>query len=512
MSSDQTDGSGSASSIALFIGMGFVLLLSGGIWFIRPWLHGIVYWVYTTPLLWIGIPLCLGFGVTIRAKVGSGSTSSITVICIIGLFALSTVSGTFAANTLGQATMADSQSIDQLHNTEPTQPRILPESVADRYASNTLDFPKYQTSDGDITIHNGTPHWSYALSPDGTWNQLTRQQHGTVMIDMSSQNAAVSTTTGDLKKGIGTAFYNNYRWQLLKHEQYLADYADPFMVLHEDNQYIAVPYTKPQFHWTPLPHTTPKWSGVMLVDETGETTDLSPEEARNHPALKDQKLYPFELTRERVTATKYRNGILNTYTSHDEEIELAPVPGDGNDQPFLMSTTDGPTYAVAAEPYGDAQGLTEIWLVDARTGQYHRYTPNGSMFGPRKATDYVRQAARTTDWDRFTPSEPLPVVIDEQLYWQVRVVPTDNSGLSYIAFVNAQTSDVQEVESTAAVTNFLENTDVPTNQTRGQNTSESTASPSMIVKRVAPNGTVIGTMTIHDNESVQIIQNNTTSN
>ncbi len=72
--------------------------------------------------------------------------------------------------------MADSQSIDQLRDTDPTHPRILPESVADRYASNTLDFPKYQTSDGDSTIHNGTPLWSYALSPDGTWNQLTKQQ------------------------------------------------------------------------------------------------------------------------------------------------------------------------------------------------------------------------------------------------------------------------------------------------------------------------------------------------
>lgn len=490
-----------------------VLLLIGCVgWLLRPWLHGLVYWLYTTPLLWIGLPVCVGIGLLLRERFESSSAMATVAVCVIGLLLLTTVAGTFAANTLGHATMQESQSIDQLRNTDATQPRILPQSVADRYASNTLDFPQYQVSEGDITINNGTPYWSYPLAPDGTWNHLTKQQHGTVMVDMTSQNAAVSTTTGDLQKGIGTAFYNNYEWHLLKHGKYLANYEDPFMVVHDDQQYIAVSYTEPQFHWLPLPHTTPEWGGVMLIDETGGITDLSPDEARNHPVLDDQRLYPFELTRERVGATKYRNGILNTYTAHDEEIELAPVPGEGNDQPFLTPTTEGPTYVVAAEPYGDAQGLSEIWLVDARTGQHYRYTPNETVFGPRKAADYVRQAARTTDWDRFTPSEPLPVIIDGQLYWQVRVIPNDNSGLSYIAFVNAHSSEVQEVETTAAVSNFLQNADVPANQTEDRNETESTTSPPMIVKRVGPNGTVRGTMTVHDNESIRIDQQNDTAN
>lgn len=515
MSIDPNDDASPPAAIpsnAPLIGGVILLLIAGGVWFFRPWLHGPIYWLYTTPLLWLGLPVCVGIGLFVRARFGNESAMPSVAICLIGLIFLTTVSGTFAANTLGQATMAESQSIDQPHDTDPAQPRVLPQSVADRYASNTLNFPKYQVADGDITIHNGTPHWSYALSPDGTWNHLTRQQHGTVMVDMTSQNTAVSTTTGDLQKGIGTIFYNNYRWHVLKHGKYLANYEDPFMVIHDDRQYIAVPYTEPQFHWLPFPHTTPKWGGVMLIDDGGEITDLSPEEAREHPVLDEQKLYPFDLTRERVAATKYRNGILNTYTAHEGEIEVAPVPGEGNDQPFLMPTTDGPTYVVAAEPYGDAQGLSEIWLVDARTGQHQRYAPNESVFGPRKATDYVRQAARTTDWDRFTPAEPLPVVIDGQLHWQVRVVPNDNSGLSYVAFVNAHSSEVQEVETTAAVRQFLQNGTAPTNQTVDPSENQSSTTPTMIVQRVAPNGTVVGTMTINDNESIQILHNNTTVN
>ncbi|MFC7173885.1 hypothetical protein ACFQL0_12095 [Haloplanus litoreus] len=87
-----------------------------------------------------------------------------------------------------------------------------------------------------------------------------------------------------------------------------------------------------------------------MIDGDGDIEDLSPTEAREHPVLQDQKLYPFDLTRKRVAATKYRNGIVNTFTSHEDEIEVAPVPGEGNDQPFLVFTDSGPEYIVAVEP------------------------------------------------------------------------------------------------------------------------------------------------------------------
>jgi hypothetical protein len=290
---------------------------------------------------------------------------------------------------------------------------------------------------------------------------------------------------------------------------YLVEYEDPFMVVHEDSQYIAVPYTKPEFHWLPLPYTTPEWGGVVLIDSDGEITDLSPAEAREHPVLKDQKLYPFDLAREKVAATKYRNGIVNTFTSHEDEIEVAPVPGEDNDQPFLVFTEGGPEYVVAVEPYGQAQGLKEVWTVDGRTGEYEVYRPDQSLFGARKATDYVRQAARTTDWNRFTPSEPIPVVIDDQLYWEVRVVPEDSSGIAYIAFVNARSTDVHEVSTTEEVTAFLEGERVRTGQ-GGDDVTDGRA-PTLVVERVAPNGTVVETMEVYGNETVRVVQGNATN-
>jgi hypothetical protein len=474
-------------------------------WYFRPWLHGVVYAVYSTPILPFAALLGLGLASALRRRLGphvSGQAG--LVVLVIVLVAGSSVTGLLAGEELGMATMDRTATAENLSETDPGKPRVVTSAVAARYASNTLNFPQYRVAGGDVTVRNGTPYWSYALAPDGAFNHYTKRQHGTVLVDMTRQNAEVDTVVGDLQMGIGPAFYNNYRFATLKRANYLVDYDDPFMVVQGGEQYIAVPYTSPEFHWTPLPYTTPTWGGVVLIDDEGTVTDLSPAEARAHPALRDQKLYPFDLARESVAATKYRNGIVNTFTSHEDQIEVAPVPGEGNDQPFLVFTRDGPEYVVAVEPYGQAQGLKEVWTVDARTGEYAVYSPARSLFGARKATDYVRQAARTTDWNRFTPAEPIPVVVDGELYWEVRVVPSDSSGIAYVAFVNARTTDVHEVGTTAEVAAFLQGDTV--DEQRPDAATDRT--PTLVVERVAPNGTVIETLEVYGNESVRVVQGN----
>jgi hypothetical protein len=480
------------------------------VWLLRPLFHGVVYGLYATPTL---VPVVVLAALVLRALWGrTGPKAALqggAIAAVVLFFALSMPAGYFAGEKLGKRTLQASETVDALDESDPGNPRIVPRSVADRYASNTLNFPQYRVGDSDVTVYNGTPHWSYPLSPDGTFNYLTKRQHGTVLVDMTEKSASVRTVESDLDRGIGTAPYNNYRWKVLRQGQYLVDYHDPFMVVDGDEQYVAVPYTRPNFHWWPLPHTTPEWGGVALVHRDGTVEDLSPAEAREHSALAGQRLYPFELTRRSVAATKYRNGILNTFTSHEEEIELAAVPGEGNDQPFTVMTEDGIAYVAAVEPYGEAQGLREVWAVDARTGEYERFPVEESLLGPRKATDFVRQAARTTDWDRFDPSEPIPVVVDDTFYWEVRVVPTDSSGISYVAFVNAESSDVTEVETRNEVSAFMRGERARPGDGDG---GPSDRRPTVIVQRVAPNGTVVGEMEIYDNESVRVVQGNRTGN
>ncbi|MFC7173884.1 hypothetical protein ACFQL0_12090 [Haloplanus litoreus] len=230
-------------------------------WYFRPWLHGVVYGVYTTPIL----PLAVAFGLVLAVVVGrrlgpsvggQAGTAALVLVLVVSVSA----TGLLAGEELGTSTMERASATDSLSETDPEKPRVVTKAVAARYASNTLNFPQYRIDGGDITVRNGTPYWSYALTPDGTFNYYTKQQHGTVLVDMTRQNAEVDTVVGDLRKGIGPAFYNNYRFAMLKQANYLVEYDDPFMVVHEDDQYIAVPYTKPEFHW--LPCRTRHPSGV----------------------------------------------------------------------------------------------------------------------------------------------------------------------------------------------------------------------------------------------------------
>lgn len=492
-------------------------------WYFRPWLHSPIYALYTTPELLSAVALtAAGFAVYV-ALVGKKHATTVVPalpgILLLILIPSLIIGAVYAPNTLGNSTMGAVEERSTLPGVDAEHPRILTRATAGRYASNSLQTSKFHAAGSDITVYNNTTYWSYALAPDGTRNWLVEKQDGTVLVNMETQGKDVEIVRGSMQIGQGMALTDNYRWRLHKSGPYLVNYQDPFMVVHGGEQYIAVPYLQPRFHVRALPapmaYTTPSWGGVALIDSGGNIQHLSPQEAQSHPVLSDQRLVPFDLTRRKVGATSYRNGIVNVMPligSHNEQIEVAPVPGEGNDQPFLIRTQEGMKYVVAVEPYGDTQGVREVWVADARSESYEVYkTPDGStLLGPRKAADYVRQAARQTDWDRFTPAEPIPVVVEGTLYWELRIVPTDASGISYVAFVNAQTSDVVGVEETAEVVQFLRgDTGSVTNRTGGGQTERT---PVMIVKKTNSNGEVVETLHVYANESVVIDHpTNTTS-
>jgi hypothetical protein len=510
-----TEGSGPPWRLVLVI----ALLLGGLGWVVRPVLHVVVYTLYTRPILLLAIAAGIAAAIVVARtdytgppidyRGGGTSADQFTplrvaaVVVILGLLVLTPVANTIAGATLSDETLAQTNEVDDLDDVDPQKPRIVTRAVASRYASNTLNRPQYRAGDTDISVVDGTPYWSAPLSPDGLFNVLTKKQGGTVLVNMTTKQANVRVVDGQLETGIGTIFYESYRWRLLKQGEYLVDYGDPKMIVVDGTQHIIVPYSKPQFHLTPIPHTTPTWGGVAIIDPDGSIEMLSPQQAADSPLLDGQQLYPERLARQKVAATKYRNGILNTFTSHEDEIEIAPVPGDENDQPFFVLSEDGPQYVVAVEPYGEAQGLREVWTIDGQTGKFEVYRPNTSLFGPQKAADLVRQSAPQTDWNRFSPAEPILTVIDDTKYWQVRIVPEDNSGIAYVAFVNAETGDVREFDQTNAIRQFLAG-ELPSD-TRGNETSDpDRPQPTMIVQRVAPNGTVVETMEVYGNETVRI--------
>lgn len=500
---------------SLSISLLILLTIGAGVaWFFRPWLHAIIYGLYTTPELLSALALTTAVAVLLaaygRRRWALGSFPAL----FVALLLTSLVAGSlYAPNTLGHNTMDAAEERAALPDVDAEHPRVLTRATASRYASNSLQTSRYHAIGSDITVYNNTTYWSYALAPDGTRNWLLEKQDGTVLVNMETQSKEVKVIRGEMDLGQGMAFTDNYRWNLHKTGKYLVNYKDPFMVVHEGEQYMAVPYMEPKFHTRLLPfpaaYTTPSWGGVALIDSSGNIQHLSPKEARNHPVLEDQRLAPFELAERKVGATSYRNGIVNVLPlvgSHSEQIEVAPVPGEDNSQPFFVRTQEGMKYIVAVEPYGDTQGVREVWVVDARTEQYEVYkTPDGStLLGPRKAADYVRQAARTTDWNRFTPAEPIPVVVNDTLYWELRVVPTDSSGISYVAFVNAETSNVVGVEETAEVRAFLRGDNGSIENRVSKQPDSEGRTPVMVVKKKNEAGEVVETLYVYENESIVV--------
>jgi hypothetical protein len=221
--------------------------------------------------------------------------------------------------------------------------------------------------------------------------------------------------------------------------------------------------------------------------------------------LADQRFYPYDLAFREVNAMQYQNGILNRWTIHRDQLEIADLPGDDNDQPFTVTSPDGITYIVAAEPWGDASGIHQIWTIDARTGEKARFRTNvqNGMLGPRKAANYVEQDNPRVNWNGMSPSEPLPVVRNGTLWWEVRVVPDSSAGVTDTAFVNADTGDVIRYVRDDDVADYIAGRG-PIDGTDGGGPPSDGDGDGFVVVVVDENGDVVRRIEVGGNQRVRI--------
>ncbi len=351
------------------------------------------------------------------------------------------------------------QKIQNLPEIDPTIVRIVPKVVGDKYAMDALQFPRYTIDGGAIVFINGTPYWGYGLIPEGTINTLVLKDKGAIYVDMSAFGKKTKIIEKSMKVGEGMYVTDNYLWQIYL-RNYVVDCGKPYFVPYGGSLYIAVPLIGYDFHFRfPVYYTTPKWAGVALVSPNGSVRLLTPKEAEKCPILKDQKLFPAELARVYIDSFNYINGVLNVLIYHKDQFEIADVPGQQNQQPFLVATKQGLKWIIACEPYGQSYGIFRIYVVDARTGEIQLYQPTSTkaLIGPVRSVAYVKQAMPKVDWSAMTAVEPIPVIVNGTLYWQVRVIPNDASGIAYVAMVNAENpNDVIVLRTYNEVKNFLE--------------------------------------------------------
>ncbi len=453
-----------------------LLILATIVYYFRPWFQELFLGFYMNPFivqalvagLLVGgvVFLATGDNMTSADAIAKGKSGTAFVITASVFLVLGGVLNTpFTSLDIADDLGENAVEIDSLPDIDNENPRILPRSVANEFAENSLQEPRHRLGTGDIAIdENGTPQWSYPLKPDGTLNTFILNQKGSAFVDMTTSSSNLRYNSQEMEVGIGMQIRDNVNWQQRK-ERFWVNYEDHINLEYEGENYIATPYKDYSFRFRfPIFYTVPEWGGVALVDSDGSIEYVDSEDVESHEVLSSQRTYPFELAHRYVSAMEYRNGIMNKWFLHEDQLEVAPVPGFDNDQPFMILTEENPKLFVATEPYGDASGLFEIWTIDAVTGEYElfRLERDEGLIGANRAVNFVRRANSRVNWaDResdtgFVPVEPIPVIVDERLYWQVRVIPLDSAGIAFTSFVDARTSNVYTAESDEDIIDFLE--------------------------------------------------------
>lgn len=465
-----------------------------------------VYPILIQSLVMLVLVVAIGFVVyhkkdeTIGGAIMFLGVIFVVVFFIAGIF----FSGAFAKIDMADRVQSESEEINNIPDTSVENVRIMPQAVARNLARNSLQTPKYRLSNGDISFINGTPQWSWSLVPDSIVNHYIEKQIGGVYVNQSDiKQNIVTKDEARFKYGNGMGLRDNIYWQLIR-EDYWASYQDSFVFPEGGEQHIAVPYVKHDVRFKfPFFYSVPKFGGVKLVEQDGTIQNLSPSEVSKNEELSGQNYYPYDLARFKVESMYYRTGsIINAHFIHDNQIVVPTVPGQGNNQPFTVPTEEGIKYFVAAEPYGStSNGVKEMWIIDGKNGEtkYIKYDDN--MRGARKAIESVMgepEISRLTDAQGV---EPLPVVVDNDLYWMIRVVPSTSARVSKVAFLNAKNGDIKIVSTNQEIRSFLSgNTEVIQQPTQQNNISISSA---LSVQIQRENGT-LENKTIQEGGSITI--------
>ena len=389
------------------------------------------------------------------------------VLGVLGLLAVlvGVPAGALEQRTLAETTTSEATSVETFPQANPDNPRVVPRRVADVTTRGSVSYRQYRLGTSDIArTEDGSLAWSYPIQPDGFRNALIERQQGVLVTDMTRMDdRQIRTAEEPFVRGEGMILWRSADW-LLTSTDYFARYDDDAVeFIHNGRPYMYYPKTTHQWHLLPIPHTTPTWDGGALVHPDGTVEHLTPAAAQESAILDGQRLYPLTLTRAEMASLGYRNGIVNQLPvvgAHEGEVEVAGLPaGADNDQPFVIDLEgERLSYVTALEPYGeDTRGLDEVWFADAETGEYRFFsTGESTLTGPERAMGIARSADSRTNWgENFVVTEPVPVTVDGDLWWHLKVTPTDATDVTRSVFVNADTDRTVEIREDAAVRSFV---------------------------------------------------------
>lgn len=421
-------------------------------------------------------------------SVGMYKQSDVLLVTAVVVFiGLGVIVGPFVGNIQAheeQADMIESQDpqIEQLPDTPQDKVRVLPRGVSDTYAESSMQKPQYRLTQSDIAYQDGKYQWSHGVVPDNVFVQFQKKQFGSLYIDMEQTSKDVTIEEKQFQNGRNQLWFSSYEYKSVlsnptaQHQWETTfnakDYIAHSTVTHEW-----------KFRFLPIPqfYAIPQHNTVDVMNQDGTVEKLTLKEAQDSERLEKQNFYPYDVAMFKVNSMRYRNGVMNLWTSKEDVFEIATMPASSqNDWPLTVPVNKGDsfglTYFIGAEAINSGSGLYQVWTVDGQTGKTEYIEYDQNQIGPTRAVDFVSNKQQVNELSDATPVSPIPVMSNNQLYWHVKVVPQSESGIIYTAFVNTNTGDVTLLEGTEPIYQFMTQDEVEevketTNSTGSENTT-----------------------------------------
>lgn len=506
-------GSAAAGALALFA---VLAVLVGVVVLFFPLFQHLAYGVLVVePSVWwwtlVGVVLA---GVAARTGHPDTAAAILVIALVMALFVGPMLGSVYTKEALADDMQANAATPDGLPETSTEHVRVLPRGVADRYATSSFQKPTHSLGESDIAYHDGRYTWSRPVAPEALGHVFRGNQEGAAFTDMERTEKHVDITDDSFECGYGQMWFDDINWKLMTSKPFVQHNSNTgFVAAHDGEPYIARSYTTHEWHFggpIPQPYTVPKHSGVLVTDTDCNVDDVSAAEAADDPRLDGQNYYPYSLANLRVRAMQYEVGLWHKWFDRTGLPAMADLPSNaGNNWPVTVPIDgdDGPelAYFTATEPMGGGDGVFKVFVFDGQTGDAQVVTYDNTQIGPQRAADFVRKENPRVNWatgesGTMQVTEPVPISQNGTLYWHVKVVPTDNTGISYTAFVNGETGTVTRVDGNDQIYAFVNQEvaeDLPTaNETDDQGPTRTIA--------VIRDGTVVRTIEVPANATIRI--------
>jgi len=426
-------------------------------------------------------PIVLGFVFSpaiIMGCITKGCSENIPK-AILGLLILITIIfsilGIVAYVSVNQAIAQQVRIINSnLPEIKTTSIRILPRGVAERYVSDSIQFARYTYEPAGIFYDGKSIYWQFAIVPNGLINVFVLNDKGYIDVLATSSEKSINIVESD--RGIGKyplPLDLSFNLVLKYGPFYKYEFGDMYYFAKDGHVYAVIPVTAFRPVWSLfLVQGAPVPAGVVVVDDDGNSEFLSIDDALNNQLISKNPLVAEWVARYYIEIINWRKGLINLLFYHDGQFEIADV-SESNRQPFFLVTDNGSIWFFAVRPFS-GHGIYRAFYIkvsDPNVTIYEVVFPSeGALLGPHTAAEYVKKAMPNLDWSVMMPSEPLPIVVNKMLYWNIRIVPSDYTGVSEVALVDARTGEVIKFNNETGLIDFISGGKTPVRDNRGNET------------------------------------------